>query len=118
MTGDGAGCGVGLGATLCASGSNGESNGITLNGLTFSAKVLFVPSTGGGAYSGNIEIWSYTSADMSTTHTSPVPANVWTTVTTTISDSSSPSYGDTQFGILFFPGLWSGRVYIDNITIN
>jgi len=109
MIGDVSGCGAGMGVNLC-------SNGAVLQGLTFSARFAFEPSSGSAPYTGGVGIWTGPQGTWGSTNApSSIPAGQWTTVSATIPDESGNL--DTQFGLLFAPGSWAGRVWVDNITL-
>ena len=85
-----------------------------MNGLTFSARVLFSID-----YPGSIFLWDTGAFNIGTNinGTTTIPGNTWKTVTATISDGGGAS---TQLGMNFripFDSAWSGTVWIDNITI-
>jgi hypothetical protein len=104
---NGTGCTAPIQGSVCSA-----SSGTALNGLTFSAKVRF-----NVAFTGSVSIWTSNNANIITNiGLSTIPANTWTTVTATISDSGT----DQQLGINFnvdFAATWAGTVMIDNITI-
>jgi len=106
----GSGCAAVIEVPVC---SNSSTNTAALNGLAFSAEVLFEE-----AFPGSIELWDNAAYSIGTNvGGSTIPANTWTNVTATISDSGSAS---NEFGIRFkapFDSTWSGRVWIDKITL-
>jgi hypothetical protein len=107
----GTACAAVIEVALC---SISSTNTAALNGLTFSAQVLFEV-----AFPGSITLWDNYNMGIGTNvnGNSTIPANTWTKVTATISDSGGAS---SQFGINFiapYGSTWSGRVWIDSITI-
>ena len=108
VNGSTSGCGAGIGVQF-------GGNGVSLSGRKFSARILFEPTGGSGSYGGKIAVWSTQTGSALTDAPASVPAYQWVTVTATIAEAVGTT--DTQFGILLFPGSWTGRVFVDNIAL-
>jgi hypothetical protein len=112
-------CGTGFSVSLCA-------NGTSLSGLRASARLLFSPNrtTGSSSYTGSVSFSSdyNASGSVGTSYwridqASPIAADVWTTVTATLSSQPDGAM-NSNFGFVFYPGTWVGTVWVDNVIIN